>query len=104
MVTEQKEITISPWGSGIGCRSHFLLRTASARSALRRTHTWPPNGRRYPQSPRGCTRSKFVRVHMYRFASEIGYHSPIECLGGRHGEGSDAQQQRKEEAKAGQEQ
>jgi hypothetical protein len=30
--------------------------------------------------------------------------SPIECLEGRHGKGSDAQQQRKEEAKAGQEQ
>jgi hypothetical protein len=31
MAIEQKEITTSPWGSGIGCRSHFLLRTASAR-------------------------------------------------------------------------
>jgi hypothetical protein len=29
--------------------------------------------------------------------------SPIESSGGRHGEGSDAQQQRKEEAEAGQE-
>jgi hypothetical protein len=32
--TEQKEITTSPWGSGIGCRSHFLLGTASARPVL----------------------------------------------------------------------
>jgi hypothetical protein len=31
-------------GSGTGCRSHFLLKTASARSALHRTHTWPSNG------------------------------------------------------------
>jgi hypothetical protein len=43
---------------------------------------------------------------MYRFAggSVTFPHSPIECLEGRHGEGSDAKQQRKEKAKAGQEQ
>jgi hypothetical protein len=42
----------------------------------------------------------------YRFAGGLASPpSPIECLEGRYGEGSDAQQQqRKEEAKAGQEQ
>jgi hypothetical protein len=64
----------------------------------------PKDGIRSPNSSATLQAAKIDLNTLGGAGTSDRLRSPIECLGGRHGEGSDAQQQRKEEAKAGQEQ